>query len=100
MDAFGVTWRKGIGYFHPPVGMITKVIRKAERSRASGILVVPDWPGSNAYMLIGEEIAEGRMKIEEQWRLFMCCPREITSRTFRGVLKFDMVVVSFNFGRI
>ena len=98
VDAFGVSWRKGKGYFHPPVGMITRVIRKAEKSGARGILVAPDWPGSTAYMLIREKVAEGKMRIEEQWRPFMHCPGEILTRTFRGVLKFEMLVVSFNFG--
>ena len=33
-DTFSVSWRAGIGYFHPPVGLAWKVVRKAERERA------------------------------------------------------------------
>ena len=99
VDAFAVSWRKGNGYFHPPVGMITRVIRKAERTGARGILVAPDWPGSAIFMLIREKVSEGRMRIVQKWRPFLHCPWEIVSNTFRGRLKFDMIVVSFNFGQ-
>ena len=99
VDAFGMSWAKGRGYFHPPVGMIWKVIRRAERSRARGILLVPDWPGSGFYMLVKEKIQEGKMVIEEKLRPMMLCPGEIVSNTFRGVLKFDLIVLSFEFGR-
>ena len=31
VDAFSVLWRMGRGFFHPPVGLVARVIRKAER---------------------------------------------------------------------
>ena len=72
-------------------------VRKAERSRARGILLVPDWPGSSFYMLIKEKLREGKIVIEEKFSLMMTCPREIVSNTFRGALKFEMVILSFDF---
>ena len=39
LDAFSVSWRKGKGFFDPPVGVISKVIRKAERERSQGLLI-------------------------------------------------------------
>ena len=34
VDTFSVSWRKGKGFFPALVGLISKVIRKAERDRA------------------------------------------------------------------
>ena len=97
VDAFSVSWKSGKGYFHSPVGLIWKVVRKAERSEARGVLIVPDWPESSFYMLVKEKLKEGKMVLEEKFRPIMSCPREIVSDTFRGALKFDMVVLSFDF---
>ena len=33
-DAFSVSWREGKGYFHPLVGLVSRVVRKAEREAA------------------------------------------------------------------
>ena len=33
VDAFGVSWKKGKGFFHSPVGLLSRVVRKAERER-------------------------------------------------------------------
>ena len=46
MDVFAVCWNKGFGYFHSPVGLITKVGRRAEKTGARGGVVTLDWPGS------------------------------------------------------
>ena len=46
LDAFSVDWSHGIGYFHPPVSQIWRVVRKAEREKAEGVLIVSDWPGA------------------------------------------------------
>ena len=37
LDVFSVEWRRGIGYFHPPVSLIWRVVRKAEREKAKGV---------------------------------------------------------------
>ena len=40
-DAFAQDWSRGFVYFHPSVGLVPRVL-----DRAQGILVVPDWPES------------------------------------------------------
>ena len=42
LDAFSVLWKKGKGFFHPPVGLLSRVVRKAEREKAEGVLVASD----------------------------------------------------------
>ena len=36
VDAFSVSWRMGRGFFHPPVGLVSRGIGKAGRERAEG----------------------------------------------------------------
>ena len=96
-DAFSVSWREGRGFFHPPVGTIWRVIRKAERDRAQGVLVVPDWPGSGFLSLVEDRMDEGRLLLREKFWTCMICPNDICSKTFRGRLKFRMCVFEFNF---
>ena len=97
MDAFSVGWQKGLGYFHPPVGLVWKVVRKAERERAEGVLIVPDWPGSGLLVVLESRVKEGKIVLMEKWRPSLICPSEIGSDTFRGITKFKMCVYRLNF---
>ena len=45
-DAFSVRWDSGRGYFHPPVGLVPRLLEWAKVCKSEGILLVPDWPGS------------------------------------------------------
>ena len=89
---FSVSLEGRRGYFHPPVGLIWKVIRKAEREKAEGILIAPDWPRSSLCSLLEERVEEGRMEFLESFCPVLTCPKEIVSNTFRGVPKFLMNV--------
>ena len=97
LDAFSVGWRDGIGYFHPPVGLVWRVICKAEREKAEGVLIVPDWPGSSLLAVLERKEAEGKIILMEKWRPWLVCPQEIVSNTFRGLTKFYMRIYRFKF---
>ena len=97
LDAFSVGWKYGTGYFHPPVGLVWKVVRKAERERADGILIAPDWPGSVLLAVLESRVKEGKIVLMEKWTPFLICPREIGSDTFRGKTKFKLCVYRFTF---
>ena len=74
-----------------------RVVRKAERERANGVLIVPDWPGSSLLAVLESREKEGKVVLMEKWRPRLICPREIESDTFRGMTKFKMCVYRFNF---
>ena len=93
----GVSWIVGFCYFQPPVGLLGKVVRKAERTGSKGLLLVPDWHGSVYCMLVEEILREIRTGLEGKFRPRIVCPGVIVSDTFRGYLKFDMCLVSFAF---
>ena len=61
IDACAMDWSVGFGNFHPPMGLI----RKAEKSGASGLLVAPDWLGSLFCMLLEKRVKEGKMTVVE-----------------------------------
>ena len=92
MDAFAVCWNRGFGYFHPPVGLIMKVVRRAEKTSARGVLVTPDWPGSVFLLKVEENVRECTLVLRGKISPRMICPREILCDTFRGRLKFFMNV--------
>ena len=97
VDAFSVSWRKGRGFFHPPVGLLSKVVRKAEREKAKGVLVAPDWPGSGRMPLVEKRVRMKKLRLVEKANLVLECPREIISDTFRGVPKFGFNIYVFDF---
>ena len=97
VDAFSVSWKKGRGFCHPPVGLLSRVVCKAERERAKGVLVAPDWPGSGRLAVVEDRVRIGSLILAETVSLRLECPREIILDTFRGVPKFLFNVYLFNF---
>jgi hypothetical protein len=65
-DAFAQDWSKGFGYFHPPVGLVPRVLDKAREDEAQGILVVPDWSQS---MMAREIRCCKELELVGRWRL-------------------------------
>ena len=96
VDAFSVSWKKGRGFFHPLVGLLLRVVRKAERERARGVLVAPYWPGSGWLTVVEDRVRMRRLILAETVYLPLECPREIILDTFRGVPKFNFNVYLFN----
>ena len=79
VDAFSVSWRKGRGFFHPPVGLLSRVMRKAESKRAKGVLVAPDWPGSGWLAVVEEKARMKKLRLAEKMSLVLEFPKEIVS---------------------
>ena len=97
VDAFAVCWDSGFRYFHPPVGLIWKVVRHAEKMGSKGVLVTPDWPGSVYLIWVAEKVREGTMVLRRRFSPRMECPREKISDTFRGRLKFTCIFMNLTF---
>ena len=97
-DAFSVSWaRPQFGFFHPPVGVVVRVLRYAEQCGASGLLVVPDWQGSLYMVVVRELVARRMIRMVEKFRPSLESPPWLKSRTFSGVPKFDFVVYMMMF---
>ena len=79
------------------MGLLSRVIGKAEREKAEGVLVTPDWPGSGHMSLVEEKVRMKKLRLAEQVHLALECPKEIVSHTFRGVPKFSFNIYVFDF---
>ena len=87
-DAFTQDWRSVEGFFHPPLDQLAACVEKIGAEGAKGVLVLPDWPGSEAdsVMIQAKEIVElvavRRVEFESPlWRI---------DNTFRGWPEFGL----------
>ncbi|XP_044594888.1 uncharacterized protein LOC123272255 [Cotesia glomerata] len=62
IDAFTISWSKFRFYAFPPFAMILKVINKIKVEKASGIVVVPNWPNQPWYPLFLDLLEEATPK--------------------------------------
>ena len=85
------------GVFSPSCRFGVESGCKAEREKAEGVLIVPDWPGSSFLAVLESRVREGTVVLMEKWRPVLICPQEIESNTFKGVPKFKMCIYRFNF---
>ena len=76
---------------------MSRVIRKAEREKAEGVLVTLDWPGSGVMSLVEERVRIRKLRLVEQCHLVLKCPKEIVSDTYRGVPKFGFNIYVIDF---
>ena len=93
-DAFAQDWSRGFGYFHPPVGLVPKVLDKAREDEAQGILEVPDWPES---VMAREIRCCEQLELVARWRPFFECPSWFENLTFRGGASFDVLAFRMRF---
>ena len=98
VDAFTVEWGKaGFMFLHPPVGLIVRVLRYAEACNATGLLVVPFWPGAIFMTELKAVEKEGKVEMVRRFRPELVSPEWIKSKTFHGPARFDFLVYYVNF---
>ena len=81
-DAFSQDWNEKEGFFHPPLDMLAKVMEKVQQCGARGVVVVPDWSGSeiDSVMIQANSLVQllGIRMVEFESPVWMESP------TFRG----------------
>ena len=89
-DAFTQDWGDYVGFFHPPLDQLAACLEKISVERPKGVLLVPDWPGSEAdsLMIQARDMVEllGVRQVEFEsptWR---------EDNTFRGWVQFGLRV--------
>ena len=98
VDAFTLDWGKaGFMFLHPPVGLIVRVLRYAEACAASGVLVVPVWPGAIFMTELRAAQRVGKVQVLRTFRPDLVSPAWIKSKTFHGPARFDFLVCALNF---
>ena len=93
VDAFTIDWgRAGFMFLHPPVGLIVRVLRYAEACKATGLLVVPFWPGAIFMTELRALEATQKVQLVRRFRPELVSPEWIKSKTFHGPARFDFLV--------
>ena len=98
VDAFSVNWANlQNGFFHPPVTMVTRVLKKAQLERATGVLVTPEWPTSAFWPLLVRMEHSGQLLKLEKFRPKLITAQWVKSEVFRNKPNFDFVAWKFRF---
>ena len=65
-DAFTISWSQLEFYAFPPFAIILKVLQKIKTEKATGIVVVPDWPTQPWFPLFQDLVSSKILKFEPQ----------------------------------
>ena len=87
-DAFSGDWSKGWGFFQPPIGLVAAVLDKAREEGARGILVVPDWPGSQVVLTM--DLATDVARLRGCRKLEFISAEFVVKKVFHGLPDFKM----------
>ena len=88
MDTFTVDWSSLTnGFFHPPVGLVTKVLKHVQYVKSKGVLIIPVWESADFWP---EQLIE-----LSRFRPFLVAAQWIESNIFKGKSHFDFVAFRF-----
>lgn len=76
IDAFTVNWSNLNFYAFPPFSLILRVLAKIKTDRASGVIIVPDWPSQPWYPLFQSLLVGKPVKFEPNDNLLMSACRK------------------------
>ena len=65
-DAFTINWSDCLFYAFPPFSILSQVIKKIEYDRATGILIVPNWPTQAWFPLLHRLLLKEPLRLP--WR--------------------------------
>ena len=98
VDAFTVDWgHLTNGFFHPPVGVVTRVLKQAQSTEAKGVLIVPVWESADYWPVIVHLVWNGKLIELTRFRPFLLAAQWVKSEMFRGKSKFDFAAYRFRF---
>ena len=94
-DAFSQVWNEDVGFFHPPLSELARVMEKVERDGARGVIVVPDWPGSEVDSIMIQ--ASRGVELKGIRRVSFESPEWKKGDTFRGTPAFGLRIYELSF---
>ena len=98
VDAFTVDWSKLVnGFFHPPVGLVTRVLKHAQFVKAKGVLIVPVWESADFWPVIVRLVGTSQLLQLRRFRPVLLTAQWVESEVFKGRTKFDFVAFRFRF---
>ena len=92
-NAFSQVWNEDLGFFHPPLSELARVMEKIERD--GGVVVIPDWPGSEMDSIMIQ--ASVGVELKGIRRVSFDSPEWKKDDIFRGTPAFGMRVYEWSF---
>ena len=71
IDAFSLSWKTLNFYAFPPFSVIGRTVQKIQQERATGILVVPDWPTQPWYPVLNKLLCSPPVRLHGRHRLLL-----------------------------
>jgi ribonuclease HI len=62
VDGLSASWEGEVVLLHPPLNLICSTLRKAELTRAKGVIVLPDWRGQPWFSLL-QRLSQGEYQL-------------------------------------
>ena len=98
VDAFTVDWSSLTnGFFHPPVGLVTRVLKHVQYIKAKGVLIVPVWESADFWPVIVRLVRAEQLIELSRFRPYLVAAQWIESNVFKGKSSFDFVAFRFRF---
>ena len=95
VDAFTIDWGSLTNsLFHPPVGLVTRVLKHAKYVKAKGVLIVPVWESADFWPVIVRLVRNEQLIELSRFRPTLLAAQWIETDTFRG---FDFMALCFRF---
>ena len=101
VDAFTCDWQGEVNWWCPPVDLIPRVIQHAQKTKAKGMLIVPEWPSAPFWPILfpgngdtAEYVVEICQLPRADWLLI---PGRLGSNLFSGVPNTNVLAVYLDF---
>ena len=96
VDAFTVDWESLTnGFFHPPVGVVTRVLKQAQSTEAKSVLIVPVWESADYWPVIIHLVQTGKLIELTRFQPFLLATQWVKSEMFRLKSKFNFAAYRF-----
>ena len=98
VDAFTIDWGSLTnGFFHPPVEVVTRVLKHAQFVKAKGVLIVPVWESADFWPVIVRLVRNEQLIELSRFRPTLIAAQWLESNMFRGKSSFDFAAFQFRF---
>ena len=84
-------------FFHPPVGLITRVLKHAQYVKAKGVLIIPAWESADFWPVIICLVRTEQLIKLSRFHPYLVAAQWIESNVFKGKSDFDFVAFQFRF---
>ena len=98
VDAFTVDWSSLTnGFFHPPKGLITRVLKHVQYIKAKGVLIIPIWESADFWPVIICLVRNKQLIELSRFRPYILAMQWIESNVFKSKSDIDFVAFRFRF---